>query len=295
MKNRIVKTLIIFAFVASVMGGKNTITAHAAEANTATEATQTKTVTLTNEVKAMLKNVFDATYYAETYPDVVAVLGTDADALFNHYVSNGINEGRDASATFNASVYALANPDLVEVYSGDMNSIIAHYVVCGQAEGRVATLATYVAGIKAGTVAAPTSGGSGKGAVANTTTESTDYLHADLAAELGLPAWALYDGPGVMLPTGKIVAVGEFFDMDWLETGISGRYVGFEGGPISLEVYYNSKTYSKYGSSDSGSSDSGSSDSVDHSDNSYEWGSGSSDSGSSDISSHEVPADIVWG
>ena len=236
MKNRIVQTLIIFAFVASVMGGKNTITAHAAEANTATEATQTKTVTLTNEVKAMLKNVFDATYYAETYPDVVAVLGTDADALFNHYVSNGINEGRDASATFNASVYALANPDLVEVYSGDMNSIIAHYVVCGQAEGRVATLATYVAGIKAGTVAAPTSGGSGKGAVANTTTESTDYLHADLAAELGLPAWALYDGPGVMLPTGKIVAVGEFFDMDWLEPGISGIYVGVEGGPISLEV-----------------------------------------------------------
>ena len=290
MKNRIVQTLIIFAFVASVMGGKNTITAHAAEANTATEATQTKAVTLTNEVKAMLKNVFDATYYAETYPDVVAVLGTDADALFNHYVSNGINEGRDASATFNASVYALANPDLVEVYSGDMNSIIAHYVVCGQAEGRVATLATYVAGIKAGTVAAPTSGGSASGAVANTTTESTDYLHADLAAELGLPAWALYDGPGVMLPTGKIVEVGEFFVMDWVGTGIYGRYVGAEGH-LHLEESHDS-TYSEFGSSDSGS---GSSDGGSYTESLGEWDSGSSDSGLSDSSSYELPSDIVWG
>ena len=38
--------------------------------------------------------VFDAEYYAQMYSDVVAALGTDADALYNHYVTFGRNEGR---------------------------------------------------------------------------------------------------------------------------------------------------------------------------------------------------------
>lgn len=37
---------------------------------------------------------FDPVFYAETYPDVAAVLGTDADALYNHYINNGKAEGR---------------------------------------------------------------------------------------------------------------------------------------------------------------------------------------------------------
>lgn len=38
--------------------------------------------------------VFDAEYYAEQSPDVVAVLGTERDALYQHYVTFGKNEGR---------------------------------------------------------------------------------------------------------------------------------------------------------------------------------------------------------
>lgn len=38
--------------------------------------------------------VFDAEYYTQAYPDVVAELGTDKDALYNHYVTFGRNEGR---------------------------------------------------------------------------------------------------------------------------------------------------------------------------------------------------------
>lgn len=38
--------------------------------------------------------VFDAEYYAETYPDVKAAFGNDKDALYNHYVTYGRNEGR---------------------------------------------------------------------------------------------------------------------------------------------------------------------------------------------------------
>ncbi len=38
--------------------------------------------------------VFDAEYYAANNPDVVAVFGTDATALYSHYINCGINEGR---------------------------------------------------------------------------------------------------------------------------------------------------------------------------------------------------------
>ncbi|MCR4792299.1 MAG: hypothetical protein K5871_06090 [Lachnospiraceae bacterium] len=37
---------------------------------------------------------FDPVFYARKYPDVVAVLGNDATALYNHYLYYGMNEGR---------------------------------------------------------------------------------------------------------------------------------------------------------------------------------------------------------
>ncbi|MBE5848483.1 MAG: hypothetical protein E7300_12530 [Lachnospiraceae bacterium] len=37
---------------------------------------------------------FDASFYAKTYPDVVNVLGSDATALYKHYVTSGQSEGR---------------------------------------------------------------------------------------------------------------------------------------------------------------------------------------------------------
>lgn len=42
------------------------------------------------------KGSFDAGYYAANNPDVVAVLGTDAEALWQHYVTAGWVEGRKA-------------------------------------------------------------------------------------------------------------------------------------------------------------------------------------------------------
>lgn len=37
---------------------------------------------------------FDPIYYAQTYPDVAAALGTDATVLYNHYITYGQKEGR---------------------------------------------------------------------------------------------------------------------------------------------------------------------------------------------------------
>lgn len=41
---------------------------------------------------------FDYTAYADRYPDVREVFGYDRDALYNHYVTCGINEGRIAQS-----------------------------------------------------------------------------------------------------------------------------------------------------------------------------------------------------
>lgn len=58
---------------------------------------------------------FDAEYYAQTNPDVVGVLGTDATVLYNHYVNNGKAEGRapydptlDISTMIDSATYAAA-------------------------------------------------------------------------------------------------------------------------------------------------------------------------------------------
>ncbi|MEE1256215.1 MAG: hypothetical protein UHN47_06855 [Lachnospiraceae bacterium] len=42
--------------------------------------------------------VFDAEYYAQNNPDVVAAFGTDKELLYSHYVNNGRAEGRLAVA-----------------------------------------------------------------------------------------------------------------------------------------------------------------------------------------------------
>ena len=51
--------------------------------------------TTTSNVKTMSDGgKFDPTYYAQQNPDVVAVLGTDENVLYEHYLNNGKAEGR---------------------------------------------------------------------------------------------------------------------------------------------------------------------------------------------------------
>lgn len=80
--------------------------------------------------------VFDATYYYNAYPDVAAACGTDEEALFNHFVSFGVYEGRSASAAFNPQAYRQRYTDLQEAFGNDMAAYCRHYVTFGRAEGR---------------------------------------------------------------------------------------------------------------------------------------------------------------
>ena len=51
-------------------------------------------------------STFDPAYYSARYPDVAEAFGTDTVALYNHYLNNGISEGRFANATEEANASA---------------------------------------------------------------------------------------------------------------------------------------------------------------------------------------------
>ena len=80
--------------------------------------------------------VFDATYYATKYPDLVAVLGNSQDVLLNHFINCGMDEGRQGSVEFDVQYYKNTNPDLAQAYGNDLKKYYIHYINSGKAEGR---------------------------------------------------------------------------------------------------------------------------------------------------------------
>ena len=70
--------------------------------------------------------VFDAEFYAETYPDVKAVFGNDEAALYNHYIQYGKSEGRLAYAPENnTSATQASSISGVKMEPGDDNYLKA--------------------------------------------------------------------------------------------------------------------------------------------------------------------------
>ncbi|MBR3308220.1 MAG: hypothetical protein IKI75_13345 [Lachnospiraceae bacterium] len=95
--------------------------------------------------------LFDAEYYAQSNPDVVAALGSSPDMMYLHYVKFGKAEGRrpvapgtdtasnnDEAPDFDAVYYAQKYPDVVSVLGKDPAILKLHYVKFGQKEGRFA-------------------------------------------------------------------------------------------------------------------------------------------------------------
>lgn len=109
-------------------------------------------------------NLFDAEFYATTYPDVVAVFGMDETLLYNHYLLCGSLEGRLPYAPgavvvptvapttvapttgvkvmpdgnkFDAGFYATRYPDIAAALGTDEALLYNHYLLCGIKEGRL--------------------------------------------------------------------------------------------------------------------------------------------------------------
>ena len=82
--------------------------------------------------------VFNPTYYANKYPDLKAAFGINTTNLFNHFVNNGMSEGRQASSNFNVTVYKNNYADLRSAFGNNLPLYYKHYIQHGQAEGRKA-------------------------------------------------------------------------------------------------------------------------------------------------------------
>lgn len=80
--------------------------------------------------------VFDAVYYADRYKDLKSAFGNDASALFSHFISNGMSEGRQAIDTFNVLAYKARYADLQRAFGNDLPAYYKHYIQYGRGEKR---------------------------------------------------------------------------------------------------------------------------------------------------------------
>jgi hypothetical protein len=83
--------------------------------------------------------VFDPSFYFANNTDVAKACNNDVACGFNHFITYGMNEGRQASANFNVQTYRLNYQDLRWAFGTNLVSYYLHYINFGQREGRVAT------------------------------------------------------------------------------------------------------------------------------------------------------------
>lgn len=80
---------------------------------------------------------FNLAYYEAHNPDVVAAYGRDFDAIYDHYITYGIKEGRQGyNDTFDVTYYAGKYPDVVASVGNSYDALYNHYVSYGKKEGR---------------------------------------------------------------------------------------------------------------------------------------------------------------
>lgn len=85
---------------------------------------------------AGLRDFFDAELYAESYPDLKEAFGNDEEALYQHYLTYGIKEGRCASLVFDVAAYREMYGDLDAAFGDDWDAYAKHYFEYGIKERR---------------------------------------------------------------------------------------------------------------------------------------------------------------
>lgn len=80
---------------------------------------------------------FNASYYANKHSDVYKAYGDSAKDLYNHFIKNGIYEGRQSSEQFCITVYKDNNQDLIDAFGDDLIKYYNHYIEFGVNENRV--------------------------------------------------------------------------------------------------------------------------------------------------------------
>lgn len=80
--------------------------------------------------------VFDPIYYTNKYPDLKKVFGANSTALFDHFCTYGMQEGRIATANFNVNVYKNTYADLRNAFGNNLPLYYKHYITNGYKEKR---------------------------------------------------------------------------------------------------------------------------------------------------------------
>lgn len=87
---------------------------------------------------------FNASEYAELYPDVTKVYGLTPEKMLEHFLEYGWLEGRQPNADFDVNVYLSAYPDLQEAFKNGtpgekILALYKHYNEFGIKENRTVT------------------------------------------------------------------------------------------------------------------------------------------------------------
>lgn len=80
---------------------------------------------------------FDPVFYLNHYPDLKAAFGNNYQAALNHWLNNGVFEGRRPSRQFDPVFYLNYYPDLLAAFgSGNYLAAYNHWLSTGLSEGR---------------------------------------------------------------------------------------------------------------------------------------------------------------
>ncbi len=126
------------------------VSAYAATPGQARSAEEVHYGSVTPAESEEIRTMFDAEYYAANNEDVVSQCGTDANKLFNHFITAGLFEGRACNKDFNVSAYRSSYADLDEAFGDDLVKYYLHYLRHGKSEVENRTLTTVEKAVKAG-------------------------------------------------------------------------------------------------------------------------------------------------
>ncbi|MBQ7676898.1 MAG: hypothetical protein IJT32_01570 [Lachnospiraceae bacterium] len=77
---------------------------------------------------ADMAKVFDANYYLAMNPDVAAACGNDEAAIFGHFITTGMTEGRQGRESFDVKKYKENHPALAARFGPVMVAYYLYYI-----------------------------------------------------------------------------------------------------------------------------------------------------------------------
>lgn len=83
--------------------------------------------------------VYKYDYYINKYADLKAAFSTDKVATFNHFLTHGMKEARQAIESFNVGIYKDNYADLQKAFGNNLPAYYQHYIKYGINEKRNAT------------------------------------------------------------------------------------------------------------------------------------------------------------